>query len=151
MVTRAPEKAIHIRPALPEILHRVRVSTPGRPGQGRAVRRAEQDHDYTTPGVERIPRRRRRARDHGTSGRDVCRDRSGIADTTSSQPLSEKIKELASGTLIELEHAAAAHMRVEHDLTVDLCHPEVAETLTAVDLAGDRDSAVLSAHDGPDC
>ena len=38
-------------------------------------------------------------------------------------------------------------MRVQYDLTIDLADTEIAEPSGAMDLAGDGESAVVSAHD----
>jgi hypothetical protein len=65
----------------------------------------------------------------------------------SPQPLPKHLKELPSSNLIEPEHTRTINMRIQHNLPIDLCHPEIAESLAAVDLAGDGNSPVGGTHD----
>ncbi len=99
------------------------------------------------PAVARTPRRTRRARDHGASDRGVCHECSETVSTRSSQPLSEQVEELGGGGLVEAEHTAVANVRIQDDLIINLADTEIAESPGAVDLAGDGNGAVLSAHD----
>jgi hypothetical protein len=73
-------------------------------------------------------------------------DQVGI-DATSSQPLTENVKELGSGSMVQSEHAGTVNMRVQHNLTIDLGYPEVAEPPTAVNLASGGNGPVVCTHD----
>ena len=79
--------------------------------------------------------------------RNTARDASATVPLTqqspSPQPLPKHLKELGSSSLIEPKYARAINMRIQHNLTIDLCHPEIAESSTAVNLAGGGNSAVL--------
>jgi hypothetical protein len=75
---------------------------------------------------------------------------SGIVDTTSSpspQPLPKHLKELPSSNLIEPKYARTINMRIQHNLTIDLADTEIAESSTAMDLAGDGNGPVVGTHD----
>jgi hypothetical protein len=67
--------------------------------------------------------------------------------TSSPQPLPKHLKELGSSHLIKPEHTGTINMRVQHNLTIDLADPEIAEPSTAMDLAGDGNGTVVGAHD----
>jgi hypothetical protein len=63
------------------------------------------------------------------------------------QPLPKHLKELGSSSLIKPKDAGTINMRIQHDLTIDLCHPEIAEPSTAMNLTGDGNGPVVGTHD----